>query len=348
MQAPHVTAHLAPISNPPPAPITIMAQRLDAADQAFAQATAERYSKYERLAEHHASVLRSDPETYDQACGTYAAQHGQDTNLFPAAAEWDDTISLNEQVLERTCDSPFDHLMHMNAAQSLMHIHMMKASDQDEKIYLEALRLLGEMRPIQQVIPTFPSLPALPASILAARLALPSRLLDAERIQRTSAPAVLCVSDLFTVESIATRPRTPVSAEALAEYRRHPEPLLGKNFVCDEDGEQKVFKITSILLVSRDEAPERLFYVQYGGEGDESYAFNDTFFFEMLAASEQMRFLVRIRDNTGDNPSATCSDLNCAKYVPIANSASVLRSGEYRCATVLLELHEVKPFRRRE
>jgi hypothetical protein len=99
---------------------------------------------------------------------------------------------------------------------------------------------------------------------------------------------VLCVSDPFTVESIATRPRTPVSAEALAEYRSNPEPLLGKNFVCDEDGEQKVFKITSILLVSRDEAPERLFYVQYGDEGDESYAFNDRFFFEMLAASEQV------------------------------------------------------------
>ncbi len=76
--------------------------RLNAADRALVEELGQKIFDWERLAEEHSAVLRTDPNAYAEAWQAYAAKAPQ-IGTVPTRDSYEEHILLGEKLLAKKC-----------------------------------------------------------------------------------------------------------------------------------------------------------------------------------------------------------------------------------------------------
>lgn len=77
-------------------------------DQEIAHTTVTMYRKYELLCEHHASILRSDPNSYAKAYELYQSMSSEKPGFIPPMKEENEYRVKAEDLAGKECTTPIE------------------------------------------------------------------------------------------------------------------------------------------------------------------------------------------------------------------------------------------------
>lgn len=99
-------------------------------------------------------------------------------------------------------------------------------------------------------------------------------------------PATLDITDSFTFDSVASLPRIPVVVD---DVRQSSDTLLGEVFISqNEQGDDIAFMLTAIAMKGGNKEREKVFYVKFADDGEESLAFSEEDFFSLFKSASRV------------------------------------------------------------
>ncbi|KAJ7225970.1 hypothetical protein GGX14DRAFT_556708 [Mycena pura] len=255
---------------------------LSLAQQQAAEKLAQKIFQWERLAEEHGAVLRSDE---NQLAGAYleCKANMSPVGSLPPPEQLASCIAKAERDLEVPATTFPQHIMAVCNCAFFCRVTLDAAAGEDYEMFMESRRLCALLH--EQHFKANPQIPLIPLN-----LAIPPRNETIGNIQERESidyPIMLPARSL-TFEEFGNATHVKVSGADIECYRQNPYGLLGRVFFSENwDGEgEKLFRVSTIMTT---EDQGHLFYLVFAGEGPEAMCHPHKFFYEDLLGSSLVK-----------------------------------------------------------
>ncbi|KAF9000808.1 hypothetical protein BDZ89DRAFT_694084 [Hymenopellis radicata] len=259
---------------------------LNPTERALVEKLGQKIFDWQRLAEEHFAVLRTDPNAYAEAWQRYAAKAPQ-IGTIPTRDKYEEHISLGEKLLEKECVTFYDHVEAANTLAYLCRLQLTLTSEFRWPVQKAIREYVTARHANHQYAFSHAVIPENPHPLL--REFFGGRGPDTPTSSVPPAPPadeypLVLPGQPFSWSDILQYPRESMLPTEVAFYKTNPGPLSELTFTTSGEMGDEAFRVSSFLTIGT----EKIFYLVFADEGAEAVGYSNSDFFTLLGSSKRV------------------------------------------------------------